>query len=90
MYIEGEEFDLIPDIEAAKNNDPYPWRIRFLDRVIKVHSVRIPDDDDDPKLTIDIDYISGEQFNDEEVQNFGDLIKQLIMQMIQHENNKDD
>ena len=86
MYIEGKDFDLIPDIEAATKNDPYPWRIRFLDRVVKVYSVNFPDG---PKITIDIEYISGEDFNDEEVQKFGDLIKQLIIQMIRHENNKD-
>ena len=81
--IEGEDFDIIPDVEAAKSGDKYPWKMQFLGREIKIHGVKI--EDDSPVLTMNIDYISGKPFNKKEIKLFGNLITQLLEEYVERE-----
>lgn len=86
MYVEDVDFYIIPDVEAAKAGSHYPYNIGFLDREVKVYSVSFNEDDgftdDEAKvLSINMDYIKGDPFTDEEREKFGDLVVQLIIQV---------
>lgn len=73
-YKEGKHYDLIPNVERAKADDPYPWDIRFLDRLVKVNHVGL----NGIKMDINVEYLEGSEFNSKESVKFGDLITQLI------------
>lgn len=79
-FEEGVDFHIVPDIEACKKNDPHPWSIHFLGRIIKVHSLKIPDSPDESgQLHVDIkaEVLYGDDLNKEESQMFGDLLMEL-------------
>ena len=80
-FKEDVDFRIVPDLDAAKRNDPHPWNIYFLGRMFKVHYIRIPSTADyDGNLHIDIsaEVLYGEPFTDEENQLVGKLLMELI------------
>ena len=80
-YIEGEDFHIVPDIKAAKENDPHPWNIHFLGRNIKVHKLKIPEkpsEDGNVHVDIQAQVLYGGDLNHEESQLFGELLMELV------------
>ena len=81
QFKEGHDFHVVPDLEAARRNDPHPWNIYFLQRIFKVHYLRIPDKaSNDGKLHIDIkaEVLYGDPFTQEENQQVGALLMELV------------
>ena len=76
-YREGVDFNIVPDLEAAKKNDPCPWNVYFLGRIIKVHAVRLPEKGQ-YQVDIDAELLYGEPFNEQENNEFGELILDLV------------
>lgn len=80
-FQEDVDFRIVPDLEAAKRNDPHPWNIYFLNRIFKVHYIRIPDKpSSDGCLHVDIkaEVLYGEEFTQQENQQLGALLMELI------------
>jgi len=78
-YLEGVHFLLMPDIEAAKRNDPNPWNIKFLGRIVKVHSIKLPElGPGQLHVDINAEVLYGDPYSYEESQQFGDLLMELV------------
>lgn len=80
-FQEDVDFRIVPDMEAAKNNDPHPWNIYFLNRIIKVHSIRFPEGvsaDGTVRVDIKAEVLYGGPLTKEDDQQFGDLCMELI------------
>lgn len=80
-YTEGVDFHLVPDIQAAQAQDPHPWNIYFLGRIIKVHSLKIPDAPDengDMRVAINAQVLYGGELTNSENQLFGELLMELV------------
>jgi len=80
-YKEDVDFRIVPDLEAAKKNDPHPWNIYFLGRMFKVHHIQFPQGvSSDGKMHVDVnaEVLYGEPFTFEENQLVGHLLMELV------------
>jgi len=81
QFTEGVDFLLIPDLERVRKGDPHPWNIQFAGRVIKVHSLKIPEAPDangDFRVAVKAQVLYGEDLNSAESQTFGNLLMELV------------
>jgi hypothetical protein len=80
-YTEGIDFELVADLEALKRDDTYPWSIKFKNRLIKVHSVRLPTAvsiDGKAHVDINAEVLQGAELNAHESAIFGELLMEII------------
>ena len=80
-FVEGQDFKLVADLQGLKDNDPYPWSILYLNRVVKVHTLKLPQglsDDGFAHVEISAEVIEGEEFSRFESQGFGELLVELV------------
>ena len=81
-FVEGKDYRILPDIDRAKQKDPYPWNLQFRNRLIKVNHVGI--NDGSPVVNINIDYLSGPPFDEYESKLFGDLLIDIIRKGLEY------
>lgn len=84
VYIEGLDYQILPDVEEAKKNpNGVTFNIGFLNRVVKVTAVDFSTLEDSNVIPVHLTYIKGEPYSDSEELQFGNLLNQLILESIE-------